>query len=284
MTYYEIDNTVNLDSHDCFKSPDTYPHFQEQLNTFKKQLVNMVNNGESKTFYKFGDGDYFFLNKESIGSAAIGGRALSKTYDEIKHEEFVSGVCENDFITVELYPEKRSYFKNLYPNRDIDYPSEYSYGLVSSRWLTETFAGKIGLIGAKEKITLIQAMMKHPEYQDYLGLKRFEDYLCIPQNFACDDIDATEKMIAEQLVNSKSKIFLLGIGHVKSALLHRLKKYKNAVFLDVGSGVDALSGIIDHKRPYMGDWINYRVRGFDYSSLDILQYDIWNTPHKVIGE
>ena len=127
-------------------------------------------------------------------------------------------------------------------------------------------------------------MMQHKEYQQYLGLEKFQDYIHIPQKFACDDIDATESMVAKQLINSKSKIFLIGIGHVKSGLLHRLKKYKKAVFLDVGSGIDALAGVIDHGRPYMGDWVNHRIREFDYSSLDILQYDIWNTPHKLIGE
>ena len=69
---------------------------------------------------------------------------------------------------------------------------------------------------------------------------------------------------------------------MKSALLHRLKKYRDAVFLDVGSGIDALAGIIDHNRPYMGKWVNHRVHGFDYDSLDILQYDIWNTPYKMM--
>ena len=126
--------------------------------------------------------------------------------------------------------------------------------------------------------------MQNQEYQEYLGLEKFQDYIHIPQTFACDNIDETEELVAEQLKSSKSKIFLLGVGHVKSALLHRLKKYKDAVFLDVGSSRDALAGIIDHGRPYMGDWTNYRTREFDYSSLDILQYDIWNTPYKIIGE
>ena len=54
------------------------------------------------------------------------------------------------------------------------------------------------------------------------------------------------------------------------------------MFLDVGTGIDALAGIIDHGRPYMGDWINHRISGFNYGLLDILQYDIWNTPHRVL--
>jgi len=265
---YEIDNAVNLDQHSCFKNPDTYPDFQEHLKIFKKQLVKMVDNGESKTFYKFGDGEHYFLNRTHVGTASPGNRDLSKSYDEIKHEEFVDGVCKNDFITVEIYPENRAYFSALYPERKIDFPAEYSYGLVANKWLTKTFAGDLGIIGAKEKIDLIKIMMTKKEYQNYLGIDKFEDYINIPQKFVCDDIDETERIVANQLEKSKSKIFLLGIGLVKSALLHRLKKYKDAIFLDVGSSIDALAGIIDHDRPYMGEWKNYRISGYDYSKLD----------------
>jgi hypothetical protein len=279
---YTIEGTRNLDDNVCFLTTNTYPSFQEDLLSFKNKLIDLVNSSEPKTFYKFGDGDYFFLNRSAVGSATPGRRALSKQYSEIKHQEFVDGVYKNDYITCELYPQNRNYFRSLYPKKSINFPSEFSYGLVSNKWLMHQFSGKIGLIGADRKIELIQKLMQHKEYQDYLGLERFTDYLNIPQKFACDDIDATEKQIAEQLKNSTASIFLVGIGHVKSALLHRLKKYRNAVFLDVGSSSDALAGIIDHGRPYFGDWTNYRVRDFDYKSLDILQYDIWGTPHIIL--
>ena len=265
---YFIDSAVNLDPHNCFKNKDTYPDFQEHLKIFKKELVRMVNNNESKTFYKFGDGEHYFLNRAHVGTANPGNRDLSKSYDQIKHEEFVDGVCKNDFITVEIYPENRAYFSALYPKRKIDFPAEYSYGLVANKWLTKTFSGELGIIGAGEKIGLIEKMMTEKEYQDYLGIDKFEDYIHMPQKFVCDDIDKTERIVAKQLEKSKSKIFLLGIGLVKSALLHRLKKYKDAVFIDVGSSIDALAGIVDHDRPYMGNWKNYRINSCDYSRLD----------------
>ena len=276
---YEIDGTENRDQNPVYDNPN-FTTFQAHLVQFKWLLKDLVKKGESKTFYKFGDGDYFFLRGESVGSASPGKRALSKSYSDIKHEEFVSGVCENDYVNVELY--NRDLFNSLYPDRQINFNAEYGYGLVANRWLTETFSESIGVIGASQKVKLIEKLMEKKEYQEYLGLSKFQDYISIPQKFACDDIDATEKMIAEQLKNSTSKIFLLGVGHVKSALLHRLKKYRDAVFLDVGSGIDALAGIIDHNRPYMGEWVNHRIQGFDYDSLDILQYDIWNTPYKMM--
>ena len=280
MNNYNIGGTKNLDENEVFKDVNSYPMFQEHLGIFKNELMSLVNNNEAKTFYKFGDGDYYFLKKEAVGSATPGRRALSKNYDDITHDAFVSGVEENDFITVEIY--NHSKFNELYPNRIIDFPAEYGYGLVANKWLLENFSGKIGLIGASEKIQLIEKLMEYSEYQNYLRLEQFEDYLTIPQKFACDDIDELEKSIGKQLEDSTASIFLLGIGHVKSALLHRLKKYKNAVFLDVGSGIDALAGIIDHQRPYMGDWVNYRTDDFDYGCLDILQYDIWNTEYELL--
>ena len=282
LDQYKIENATNIDDDPCFAMPEIYPNFQSEMMRFKQLLIDLVEEGKPKTFYKFGDGDYYFLKKQPVGSATPGKRALSKNYNDIKHEEFVSGVEKNDFITCELYPRNRAKFIELYPNKKIDFPAEYGYGLVANRWLTRQFAGKIGLIGAHDKINLIQSMMSVTEYQEYLGLEKFTDYIRIPQKYACDDIDATEKMIAEQLEKSNSKIFLLGIGHVKSALLHRLKNYSDSVFLDVGTGIDALAGIIDHGRPYMGDWINHRISGFNYGLLDILQYNIWNTPHRVL--
>lgn len=270
---YKIEGTVNLDPNPCFGDPNSYPNFQEKLEEFKDLLVNLVDNNESKTFYKFGDGDYYFLKKEGVGSAAPGRRALSKSYELIDHDAFVEGSKKCDYYTCEIYPENISRFKEVIPDIEIDYPAEYGYGLVANRWILQEFSGKIGLIGANTKMNIIQNIIEAPQYQEYLGLEKFEDYISIPQLFACDDIDATEKMVGEQLEKSTSKIFLMGIGHVKSGLIHRLKKYTDAVFLDVGASIDALAGIIDIDRPYVGDWTNYQIDEPElYEGVDCLAY------------
>ena len=74
------------------------------------------------------------------------------------------------------------------------------------------------------------------------------------------------------------------MGHVKSYIFSQLKKYKKAVFIDVGSGIDALAGIIDYNRPYMLDWINHQVtdKEFDYTEIDFLQYDREKDSKRVI--
>ena len=273
LDQYKIDGTINTDTNPCFSDSQTYPKFQEELEQFKHHLVELVYLNEPKTFYKFGDGDYFFLRKESVGSATPGRRALSKAYDQIDHEAFVEGAQLCDYYTCEIYPTNRNRFAQVI-DRKIDYPAEFSYGLITNKWLLQTFSGMIGLIGADQKMNIIKNLMEAPQYQDYLGLEKFEDYISLPQKFACDDIDATEQMVAEQLKNSSSKIFLMGMGHVKSGLIHRLKKHANAVFLDVGASIDALAGIIDINRPYAGDWTNYQIDEPElYDDVDFLAYE-----------
>ena len=273
LDVYKIEGTENRDQNPCFHNPDTYPEFQEKLEEFKKFLVDSVENNKSITIYKFGDGDYYFLQKMPVGSATPGRRALSKSYESIGHERFVEGAQLCDYYTCEIYPENIAHYKEVI-QRDIDFPAEYGYGLVTNKWLLQTFAGKIGLIGANTKMNIIQNVMEAPQYQEYLGLEKFEDYISLPQKFACDDLDATEKMVGEQLEKSTSKIFLMGMGHVKSGLIHRLKKYSDAVFFDVGASIDAIAGVIDTDRPYAGDWTNYQIDEPSlYEGVDLLAYE-----------
>ena len=273
LDQYKIEGTINNDQNPCFHDETTYPKFQEELEEFKHLLIELVYLNEPKTFYKFGDGDYYFLNKIPTGSATPGRRALSKSYDEINHDAFVKGAQECDYYTCEIYPENRVNYIDVIQRR-IDYPAEFGYGLVANKWLLKTFAGQIGLIGAGLKLNIIKNLMEAPQYQEYLGLEKFEDYISLPQKFACDDLEATEKMVASQLMKSTSKIFLMGMGHVKSGLIHRLSKYRNAVFLDVGASIDALAGIIDVDRPYAGDWTNYQIDDVQlYKGIDFLAYD-----------
>jgi tmRNA-binding protein len=273
LNQYMIDGTNNLDSHGCFHSENTYPNFQEELDKFKNHITDLVDNKESKTFYKFGDGDYYFLRGQEVGSASPGKRALSVSYDEINHKAFVDGALLNDYYTCEIYPENRQKFKEVILNKNIDYPAEYGYGLVANKWFFKNFSGKIGLIGASEKLYLIEELMKHDQYKEYLGLDNFNDYIHFPQKYACDDIDLVENFVGDQLKESNSDIFLLGIGHSKSAILHRFKKYTNSIFMDVGAGIDNVAGCINITRPYAGDWINYRIKDYDYSNIDYLRYE-----------
>ena len=161
-------------------------------------------------------------------------------------------------------------------NNEIDYPAEYGYGLVANKWFFENFKGRIGLLGASEKLNIIKELLQYKEYQDYLGLESFTDYIHFPQKYAADDIELVEQFIGDQLKNSTADIFLLGIGHAKSGVLHTFKKYKPAVYLDVGAGIDMLAGCVNTKRPFAGNWKNFRLSNYDYSQIDYLNYNRGN--------
>lgn len=272
LDQYRIEGTVNLDRHPCLSDPETCPGFQAGFEDFKRFLIDAVEGKKATTIYKFGYGDYLFLTRRSEGSATVGFRALSKPYDQIGHEQFVAGALQCDAYVCEIYPDHVACFKELI-NRQIDFPAEYAYASVASRWIFRQFSGQVGVIGADKKVALIRRLMESKEYQKYLGIERFEDYIAIPQSFACDDLAHTEQMVAEHLVNARSRLFLVGIGHVKSGLLHRLKQYRRAVFLDVGQGLDAIAGIIDTEKPFFGAWSNHRIGEPElYADIDYLSY------------
>ena len=272
LDQYKIDNSKFLNPPDEYKDLKTYPNFLSNLSEFKLLIKNQVENKLGVSYYKFGDGDYFFLKKQSVGSAKPGNRALSRNYWRINHKEFVNGSKHNDFYLCEILNVNKKYFDEIF-NKGFDFPAEYVYGLLSNKWLTNTFNGKIGIIGAKEKLDLIKNLLKHQAYKEYLGLEEFLDYIEIPQKFACDDIKNVREQVRNQLINGKSQIYLYGVGHVKSGLSHLLPHFKKAVYLDVGSGIDALAGIIDKNRPYFGNWINYKLNNESlYKNIDYLNF------------
>ena len=271
---YKIEGTLNHDNHQCYNDPNTFPQFQEGLERFKTHIKQLVDSNSSATFYKFGDGDYRFLNQIPEGSAKPGQRALSLPYDKIDIEAHRKGAQLCDFYTCELYPENQRWFSEVI-NRDINYPAEYGYGLVANKWFTKTF-DSIGLIGAGPKMVITEALMCYQEYKDYLGLDYFTDYIQFPQKFAADDLDKLERIMKPRIEGSKSKLFLVGIGHAKSGILHKFKEWTDAVFLDVGGGIDMLAGCINTRRPFAGEWKNFRHPQFNYDTIDYMNYNHGN--------
>ena len=84
-------------------------------------------------------------------------------------------------------------------------------------------------------------------------------------------MNKTKKNLINQIKNSESEVFLLGIGHVKSGVLHELKNYKKALYLDIGVGIDAIAGVININRPYFGNWKNFQFKNSSlYKEVDIL--------------
>ncbi len=254
-----------------------YSLFQDELKLFKLLVQNLFKKGQSATFIHFGDGDYRFLKAQPIGSAQPGRRALSVPYNKLDLRPFREGFIKNDHICVEyLESGGRESLRELYPDILATIPTEFLYGLTANKWFFSMFKGHIGLIGAAEKLQLIKQLIQREEYQEYIGLEKFNDYINIPQKFACDDISKTIQMVKEQLekADPETRIYLCGVGHVKSALFHHLPSFKKAIYIDIGAGIDGLAGLLDPFRPYAYGWVNYRLKNYDYSKIDLLNYDI----------
>lgn len=271
---YYIPGTHHLAPPDRYRDPKTYPQFQIHLKKFQRQLKQQVKSKAAKTYLKFSDGDYYFLTGQQIGTTIQGHTSLlKKSLNQIDLAPHQKGPLQNDYICVPIDPAKRQMWQELYPDRPIDFPADYLYALTANRWFTQSFAGQIGLIGAKEKLQLIQKLLTFPEYQPYLGLNDFTDYIHLPQRGTADNLASTKKTLAKQLKQAKSAVFLVGFGHVKCALFHQLKQLHPAVYLDVGAGIDALAGIINQRRPYSGRWVNHLISNHDYSSIHFDNYN-----------
>ena len=250
--------------------------FQEGLKSFQVRLTTSVAEPRSETYLKFGDGDYYFLRGIPLGSASPGKRAISKPLSDRALAFYGSQASRADFYLCENLLPNRAMFHSIF-RRQPDFPAEYTYGLLASRWLTKEFAGSVGLIGSASKVKLVRRLLEFQEYRDYLGLDGFEDYVEIPDLYAADEPTRSSVAVGEQLARATSKIFLVGVGHLKSALFAELGSYRAAVYLDVGSGIDALAGIIDTNRPYMQNWINYQLDSrTPYENLDYLNFNNQN--------
>lgn len=274
---YEIPGSTNLNWNPVYISSKNFPHFQSSLEIFKANLVEEIKSKKSISYLKFGDGDYFFLTGKPVGSAAPGKRALSRALTSTELSKYATNSKKVDKYLCEIDPQNRKYFNELFESIE-PIPAEFVYGLTANHWLTK-LPFKIGIIGADRKIQIVKQLMTFPEYQNYLGLEKFTDYIQVPQKFACDNLSLRLAELETQILNSEAEIFLVGVGHLKSGILSEIVKMKKAVYLDIGSGVDALAGLIDGKRPYFGSWVNHRVKNENiYEGVDLLQYES-NTTH-----
>jgi len=269
---FEIENTKNLHSAYEYYRDDLEFLFSPTYNKFKILINDLIQHKNSASILKFGDGDFYFLNGIAEGSAKPGKRALSKEYSEINLDLFRSGWNRIDYLACEIPISDRRRFFNISPERPPDFPAEYLYASVANRWFTKERDIEIAVIGGGEKIDLIQKLQKNVKYRKYLGIERDLHTIRIPQKYACDNIELTIASTLSQVRDSKARLFLVGVGHAKSALLPALAKEYPGIFIDIGSGIDALAGVIDIKRPYFGHWQNFQfIDRTHYSEIDYLQ-------------
>jgi hypothetical protein len=271
---YNIDGTSNLDPRELegpeYNDPHFYPEFQQKLNWFKNTILSKYKDNKPYVVMRIFDGEFYFLSGMKVGN--VGSRHCSKDLTSNFLKQFKDGCYKVDILSTQLYADKLQHYNSLFPDKPFDIPMEIIYGLFANKWLFNNFKNEIGIIGGEEKIKVIEELMKHSQYRDYLGIDYFTDYISVPERFSSDEPDNLVKHIGEQLSNSKAKIFLYGIGISKMAISYKFPTYKNAIYIDVGCGISALAGTTSVRRPYFGNWTNFRLKDYNYSQMDQMDF------------
>jgi hypothetical protein len=270
LKQYNLPGTKDINGNrndKAYQNPDTWITYQEDFQNFQNFLLS---DNDPKVLLRVFDGELRFLRKEKVGN--VGKRHVSVPLTE----KFIKVFYENSLkcdkfsshLTVLPGGNMHKLYKSVYGNKKIDYPMEFHYAIVLNKWIFKNFKNKIGLIGGSKKIKVIKELMKHEEYRGYLGMDIFTDYIEIPERYSCDNPNKLENSIKEQLKNSKAKIFLFGMGISKLAVAYKFKDFYPATYIDAGCAISALAGFIKENRPYAGDWMNFRIKNYDYSRLD----------------
>jgi hypothetical protein len=272
--HYSIPNTSNICSRELegpeYKNPGFYPEFQEKLQWFQDLLIKKCNNNDSFVVLRVFDGEFYFLNCEKVGN--VGSRHCHRNITPEFVSAFKEGCYKVDILSTQLYEYQLSKYNSIFPDRPFELPMEIIYGLFANKWFFQNFKNEIGIIGGEHKINIIKELMSHEVYRNYLGIDYFSDYISVPERGTANDPVQLINVIGEQLQNSRSKVFLFGIGIGKMAVAYKFPQYKNAIYIDVGCGISALAGTTAIERPYFGSWTNFRLSYWDYSNMDPIDY------------
>lgn len=256
-----------------YQDPNTWKMYQEDFIKFKQFIIE---NEKPKVLLRAYDGEFWFLKKKKVGN--VGTRHVSIDINDNIVKKFYNNSLKCDkfasHLTVMPNGGMHKLYSSVYGNKKIDYPMEFHYAIVLNKWIFKNFKNQIGLIGGKEKIKLIKELIKYKEYRDYLGIDFFTDYVEIPERFGCDDTEKLELLVKEQLKNSKAKIFLFGIGICKLAIAYKFKDFYPATYIDIGGLLTGLAGFLSRKRPYAFKWTNFRIKNYDYSKIDPIDFNI----------
>ena len=273
LQIYDLEGTLDINSNrkdKSYQSPDTWPTYQEDFTQLKKDILWWHQNKESKVIIRVYDGEFLFLQGKKLWN--IPKRHVSRELDPKFIKQFYDNCLKCDIFCSHLtvLPQGKMYdlYTSVFGNKKIDYPMEFFYALVINKWIFKNFKNKIGLIAGQEKIKIIRELMKKVKYRNYLGIDYFTDYISVPEKFSCDNPDLLSQNIQKQLQDSKSDIFLYGMGISKMAVAYQFKEFHPAIYLDIGIAMAGLAGFLTKNRPYAAHWTNFRIRNYDYRNID----------------
>ena len=272
LELYKIEGTSNAPFGIVLNGPEHndptfYPNFKKDFYWLKMVLLEKNKKKEGFVVMRVYDGEIHFLRKERCKNGPRRHYSASLTDEFIK--PFKEGCYKVDVLASQLNRYYLRGFNSAIPSpRPKFTPMGIIYGLLANKWLLSAFKNRIALIGGSGKMEVIKRLMLHREYREYVRNDYFLDYIAVPERFSCDDTKSLSRTVGDRIRKSRAEVFLFGIGISKLAVAHTFKKYKNAVFIDIGCGMSGLAGTVEIARPYFGSWTNYRIRGYDYSNID----------------
>ena len=252
---YKIHDTIYLDPEKEYLDANIYPLFQENYIKFKKILTTESESKINNTYYKFGDGDYLLFKNQKHGTTKPGVRDIKRSIKALDIDKIKISALQHDKYFCEII---NFHMMDEVLKKPFDFPAEYLYASVANKWFFKNFK-KITIIGSEVKLELINELMKNEEYKNYLGIDDFHDLIPIPQTGALSNSNKIFNSIKNNVKSSNPDLFLAGIGLAQNTLLKQLKEVSNVPIVSIGSGVDAIAGVIDIYRPYYGSWINFRL-------------------------
>lgn len=269
---YKIEGCSNIHSEQLegpeYKNPNYYPEFKNKLEEFKKNIIEKYNDCKGFVVMRIYDGELRFLRCLTPNKRHVTKKLIPKFI-----KPFKEGCYKVDILSTQLNIKQEDIFKNIFKEKIFDLPMEIIYGLFANKWLLKKFKNNIGLIGGDEKIKVIKELMKYQQYRNYVDNDYFVDYIEVPERCCCDNIEEITQKLKDKITNSKAKIFFYGFGIAKMAIAYKFKEFKNCPFIDIGCGMTALAGCCGTDRPYFGNWVNHRLKNYNYRNMDHLDFD-----------
>jgi len=247
---------------------------QVVYNELLKTIENKLKNKEPLSIIRCGDGEAYFLQEKYIGNI-IKRHFTNVDTTRINTNKWLDHFNNNDLKAFDInwylrklwIPFEGKRIKKKY------YPLHAVYSLIATKDIFQVMKGyRIGIIGAKSKLDIIRELMKYEEYHKYLGIDMIHDYISIPETGACNDIEKLTSEILEQCISNRCDIYLLGTGISKLYFQSQIRDILKCIIIDVGSGIDAIAGVIPKDRQNFGHWINYKLKNYSYDQIDILSH------------
>ena len=263
-TYYEIPGCVNYNPQIFkveYQNPSNYPNWLQNFEKLKQLIEKCVHNNNSLVIVRCFDGEWCFMQKKSVGNIPL--RHYNKTITDDIVMKFQENINNVDIFTSHLTHVSD---RLKCTTRPIDYPMEFLYAIIANRWIFKTFKNQISLICGVDNANIIRSLMEYKEYRDYINQDYFNEIIDVPKTQGCQYIPSIIEKIKSNLQNSKCNIVLYGMGICKLGIINHLKNIHDAIYIDIGHGMDCIAGIGNPLRPYFGLWKNYRMKNFDYSN------------------